>query len=1057
MSSKTYRATNALKSGVVYGGSAVLNTINYFTPHLAGAVDIVVVEQPDGTFKSTPFYVRFGKYTQYRNKDKVVRLYVNGQLADFQMYLGTYGQAFFAVETKQCESDDEEQNILNGMMSPASGYSSGDDAPFASAEILGAVQQEVDTFKMQGSHDGGEAGAAGLSPPASHAAVLRNHTFPPPHEHDPEAISREVSMRGLYCRDGSIPRSSSPRSGQALGLEPVFESRDNAGHDDTNTLGSPSYCWDDSAHPGKGREAAALHTHWEREGGPESGGEGGPTVQIGFPDAPANAPIPIPSLRSAPSSSAPQQGNPPSLLSSSLKNTAQLSLGPPSPLESVGQSPPGTPRSPAQPLSDARSREAREADDADNEALMGASPTLGIYGVSPSDTGYMADVDVASSSNVAGTRTGGWGFGRGRRAAGGSGALLDLQRLELSLCGQLLKRDMSYTEAQQVFESQKVPAEVFAARGSELLASSDLVCRIGGVMYAWRDAAPMIVGMLAFGVKWENLVSAGAPSWKVDGEALQQSIRAGARSSRRRWLWPFSGWSGGAAPSPRDSKAAAGAPSGTSPPETRRLVAIQSEPAAVINPAGAHHPLRHAESAMEEPLSLPSLGLPRLSRQHTMKKTLTPSSEQLASLRLNYGQNIIHFRTGVSTELRAYLWLVKWNTRIVISDIDGTITKSDILGHVLPAIGMDWSHAGITRLFSNIRTNGYMMMYLSSRSISQANITRDFIHKLVQGGTQMPVGPVIISPHGLLPSLYREMILRRPHEFKIACLQEIRALFPPDWSPFYSGFGNRETDVISYKEVGVPLHRIFTINPRGEIRKASLALPSSTWASLQAINQLVHEVFPPLDHIHALEDTQCEAFNDLNYWGSSNSYPIDVEALERQALMERATTTSTGAGASKVSRANDALLSPRNSSSGSTAAAAPPQRPAGLRAAHSTGELQSLEHSGSRATMEDFSSRTMPHFDSPHTHPDASTTATAATTTTTSAPGPAATTGTTATTGDSTAAKGVDVVDGEAEGKAAATTGAVAGLESAPSLSSMESDSDRRQREFLRNYNPWSL
>ena len=46
-------------------------------------------------------------------------------------------------------------------------------------------------------------------------------------------------------------------------------------------------------------------------------------------------------------------------------------------------------------------------------------------------------------------------------------------------------------------------------------------------------------------------------------------------------------------------------------------------------------------------------------------------------------------------------------------------------------------------------------MYLSSRSISQANITRDFINTLVQGEHRMPLGPVIISPHGLLPSLYR--------------------------------------------------------------------------------------------------------------------------------------------------------------------------------------------------------------------------------------------------------------------------------------------------------------
>ena len=31
--------------------------------------------------------------------------------------------------------------------------------------------------------------------------------------------------------------------------------------------------------------------------------------------------------------------------------------------------------------------------------------------------------------------------------------------------------------------------------------------------------------------------------------------------------------------------------------------------------------------------------------------------------------------------------------------------------------------------------------------------------------------------------------------------QDIRALFPRDWNPFYAGFGNRDTDVVSYREV----------------------------------------------------------------------------------------------------------------------------------------------------------------------------------------------------------------------------------------------------------------
>lgn len=86
----------------------------------------------------------------------------------------------------------------------------------------------------------------------------------------------------------------------------------------------------------------------------------------------------------------------------------------------------------------------------------------------------------------------------------------------------------------------------------------------------------------------------------------------------------------------------------------------------------------------------------------------------------------------------------------------------------------------------------------------------------------MPPGPVIISPDGLFPSLYREVILRRPHEFKIRCLEDIRSLFPPDWNPFYAGFGNRDTDEVSYLAVGVPPPRIFIINPKGALDREGL-------------------------------------------------------------------------------------------------------------------------------------------------------------------------------------------------------------------------------------------
>lgn len=241
-------------------------------------------------------------------------------------------------------------------------------------------------------------------------------------------------------------------------------------------------------------------------------------------------------------------------------------------------------------------------------------------------------------------------------------------------------------------------------------------------------------------------------------------------------------------------------------------------------------------------------------------KVLTPTSEQLASLNLKEGKNSVTFTFSTAmlgkqqVDARIYLW--KWNTRIVISDVDGTITKSDVLGQFMPLVGVDWSQTGVAHLFSAIKENGYQLLFLSARAIVQAYHTRRFLFTLKQDGKALPDGPVVISPDGLFPSLFREVIRRAPHEFKIACLEDIKALFPTDCNPFYAGFGNRDTDEISYLKVGIPRGKIFIINPKGEV-VVNHRVDSKTYSS---IHVLVHGMFP-----HTTS-TEQEDFNQWNYW-----------------------------------------------------------------------------------------------------------------------------------------------------------------------------------------------
>lgn len=75
-----------------------------------GAVDIIVVEQPDGTFKSSPWYVRFGKFQGVlKTKEKIVKVCVNGVEADFHMYLNHKGEAYFLKEVDEEEGESYEK------------------------------------------------------------------------------------------------------------------------------------------------------------------------------------------------------------------------------------------------------------------------------------------------------------------------------------------------------------------------------------------------------------------------------------------------------------------------------------------------------------------------------------------------------------------------------------------------------------------------------------------------------------------------------------------------------------------------------------------------------------------------------------------------------------------------------------------------------------------------------------------------------------------------------------------------------------------------------------
>uniref|UniRef100_A0A8C6KP68 phosphatidate phosphatase n=1 Tax=Nothobranchius furzeri TaxID=105023 RepID=A0A8C6KP68_NOTFU len=249
------------------------------------------------------------------------------------------------------------------------------------------------------------------------------------------------------------------------------------------------------------------------------------------------------------------------------------------------------------------------------------------------------------------------------------------------------------------------------------------------------------------------------------------------------------------------------------------------------------------------------------------KKTLRLTSDQLLSLQLLDGPNDVVF--SVTTQYQGtcrcqgtiYLW--NWDDKIIISDIDGTITRSDTLGHILPTLGKDWTHQGIAHLYHKVSQNGYKFLYCSARAIGMADMTRGYLNWVNERGTMLPMGPVLLSPSSLFSALHREVIEKKPEKFKVECLTDIKHLFYPNTQPFYAAFGNRPTDVYSYKEVGVPLNRIFTVNPKGELVQEHAKTNISSYARL---GEVVDHVFP-LKARSSSSDFPCsDTFSHFTYW-----------------------------------------------------------------------------------------------------------------------------------------------------------------------------------------------
>uniref|UniRef100_A0A7N9IH95 phosphatidate phosphatase n=1 Tax=Macaca fascicularis TaxID=9541 RepID=A0A7N9IH95_MACFA len=846
---------------------------------LSGCIDIIVIRQPNGNLQCSPFHVRFGKMGVLRSREKVVDIEINGESVDLHMKLGDNGEAFFVQET---DNDQEvipmhlatspilsegasrmECQLKRGSVDRIRGLDAGTPAqviapsetPSSSSVVKKRRKRrrksQLDSLKRDDSVNTSEdEDMFPIEMSSDEAMELLESSRTLPNDMSPfqDDIPKEnLSPTVIYPQSASYPNSdrewsptpspsgsrpSTPKSDSEL----VSKSTDRTGQKNLEML----WLWGElpqaakSSSPHKMKESSPLSTrkicdksHFQaiHSESSDTFSDQSPTL-VGGALLDQNKP-----------QTEMQFVNEEDL--ETLGAAAPLlpmieELKPPS--ASVVQTANKT-DSPSR-KKDKRSRHLGadgvyldDLTDMDPEVAALYFPKNG----DPSGLAKHASDNGARSANQSPQSVGSSGVDSGVEST--SDGLRDLPSIAISLCGGLSDHREITKDA---FLEQAVSYQQFVDNPA-IIDDPNLVVKIGSKYYNWTTAAPLLLAMQAF--------QKPLPKATVESIMRDKMPKKGGR-------WWFS-WRGRNTTikesKPEQCLAGNGHSTGEQPPQLSMATRVKHESSSSDEERAAAKPSNSGHLPL----------LPNVS----YKKTLRLTSEQLKSLKLKNGPNDVVF--SVTTQYQGtcrcegtiYLW--NWDDKVIISDIDGTITRSDTLGHILPTLGKDWTHQGIAKLYHKVSQNGYKFLYCSARAIGMADMTRGYLHWVNERGTVLPQGPLLLSPSSLFSALHREVIEKKPEKFKVQCLTDIKNLFFPNTEPFYAAFGNRPADVYSYKQVGVSLNRIFTVNPKGELVQEHAKTNISSYVRLC---EVVDHVFPLLKRSHSSDFPCSDTFSNFTFW-----------------------------------------------------------------------------------------------------------------------------------------------------------------------------------------------
>uniref|UniRef100_A0A671UTF4 phosphatidate phosphatase n=1 Tax=Sparus aurata TaxID=8175 RepID=A0A671UTF4_SPAAU len=805
---------------------------------LSGCIDVIVVRQPDGTFQCSPFHVRFGKLGVLRSREKVIDIEINGEPVELHMKLGDNGEAFFVQET-------EKHNVIPAHLvtSPIPT----EEALFRSREPR-CVGPAVDNSQPLSQDDPSSGNLQTCSNTAGKKRKRRRRK----HKAEPRKEEQTTSAGGeLELCELSSDEEQNTQHGRTSSLSLIKDNMDHRQHSPLTALEWDSYPFSDGDWSPlkqitptscyKSMLRAESHMQWTWGEFPES-------TRVNKKDKSESKTLTItpsenthfrvilsteameeesregqrttdpvcsiikPEPRTIKVDQHSHKPQPPEV---SSNNTDIIKLEPelsnllsrsfssephPSKSELVAKAV----DSPSKRRSVRKRSQHQGPEDIYLDDLNALEPDVVARYFPKSESEQVPKHWVEM-----GRRSGSQSPQSVGSAAADSGTEClsdsagDLPDVTLSLCGGVGENSEI---SKDKFMEHIITYNDFAENPA-IIDNPNLVVRISNRYYNWTLAAPLILCMQAF---QKNLPKATEEAW------VKEKM---PKKSGRWWFW--------------------------------RKSSVKQVSQRLLGKVTASSVKTFEDMTLERSgYSFKLLSFPVLQ----------------ASLKLREGPNDVTF--SITTQYQGtcrcegtiYLW--NWDDKVIISDIDGTITKSDVFGQILPQLGKDWTHQGIAKLYHSVHENGYKFLYCSARAIGMADMTRGYLHWVNDRGTLLPQGPLMLSPSSLFSAFHREIIEKKPEKFKIECLTDIKNLFFPNKNPFYAAFGNRASDVFAYKQVGVPVCRIFTVNPKGEL---ILEQAKGNKTSYSRLSELVEHVFPLRSSQHNATFS-CPEFSSFCYW-----------------------------------------------------------------------------------------------------------------------------------------------------------------------------------------------